>query len=127
MKSMQELEAIRERARKAMQVRQNQEGGPVISVAMGTCGIAKGARDVMMALVDEAAKRGLDSVVVTQSGCAGYCEHEPMIKVQLPHQDAVYYGSLDERKARDVVARHLVQGEIANDYVLQLPGGEPLA
>ncbi len=123
---MEELQAIRERAKKALKVRESQEQGAVIAVAMGTCGIAKGARDVMMAIVDEAAKRGLDSVVVTQSGCAGYCEHEPMIKVQMPQQEPVYYGSLDEQKARSVVARHLVQGEIANEYVLQLPGGDPI-
>lgn len=127
MKSMEELQAIRERAKKAMQVRESGEETTVISVAMGTCGIAKGARDVMMAIVDEAAKRGLDSVVVTQAGCAGYCQHEPLIKVQRPNEGAVYYGPLNQETSREIVVRHLVHGEIAHDYRLNLPGGESFA
>jgi len=126
-KSMQELEAIRQKAKKAMKVREGQENAIVVSVAMGTCGIAKGARDVMMALVDETAKRGLDSVVITQSGCAGFCEKEPMAKVHMPGQPEINYGYLDANRARDIVARHLVHGEIVHDYVVQLPGGEDRA
>ena len=124
---MEELAAIRERARQAMSVREGNQQATMIAVAMGTCGIAKGARDVMMAIVDEAAKRGLGSVLVTQSGCAGYCEEEPLIRVKVPGQSDVVYGRLDEASAREVVVKHLVHGETMDSHRVHLPGGEPLA
>ncbi len=117
MKSVAELNAVRERARAKMALR-NGYGRARVVVAMGTCGIASGARDVLLALVDELEKRGIFDVVVTQSGCRGLCEREPMIEVQAKEAPPVTYGDLNPEKARAIVAQHLEQGVVIEEWVV---------
>jgi NADP-reducing hydrogenase subunit HndB len=117
MKSVAELNAIREKARSRMTLR-NGHGSARITVAMGTCGIASGAREVLLAVVDELESRGLSDVIVTQSGCRGLCEREPMMEVQLKDQPTVIYGDLNAEKARAIVAQHLVQGAVVKEWVV---------
>jgi len=127
MKSVEELNRIRERARSAMSVREGTEGARVV-VAMGTCGIASGARDVLMAVLDELSNRGLWDVVVTQTGCRGLCEREPMMEVQKPGLPSVTYGDLNPEKARTIVAEHLGQGVVVTQWVItQAARTEPTA
>lgn len=123
MKSLDELKAIRERAQESLRVRDGQNKG-IISVAMGTCGIAAGARSVMTALIDELAKRQRTDISVIQTGCAGLCEKEPLVTVQLPDQSNIVYGYVNEGKAREIVARHIVHGQIISDYVVQTPASK---
>jgi (2Fe-2S) ferredoxin len=85
---------------------------------MGTCGIAAGARDVLLAVVDELSARGIMDVVVTQSGCRGLCEREPMMEVQKPGIPVVTYGDLDPEKARAIIAEHIGQGAVVEEWVI---------
>jgi NADP-reducing hydrogenase subunit HndB len=117
MKSVAELDAVRERARAKMALRSGY-GRVRVAVAMGTCGIASGARNVLLALVDEIEQRALLDVVVTQSGCRGLCEREPMIEVQMKDQPPVTYGDLTPGKARAIVAQHLEQGVVIEEWVV---------
>ncbi len=117
MKSLQDLERIRLKAQERMRVREG-EGATKIAVGMGTCGIAAGARDVMAAILDEVAKRKLADVTVTQTGCVGLCEYEPLVDVILPGQQKVTYARVDADKARQIVARHVVNRQIIGDWVL---------
>ncbi|MCL6628486.1 MAG: (2Fe-2S) ferredoxin domain-containing protein [Armatimonadetes bacterium] len=117
MKTLEDLKRIREQAQKAIQVRESQHKCKII-VAMGTCGIASGAREVMSAILDELEKRGINDVAVTQSGCKGLCEQEPTVDVLLPGQPTVTYGYVTPEKARAIVARHIVNGQIAGEWVI---------
>ena len=81
MKSLAELQAIRDRARAAVNIRENSEAKTRVLVGMATCGIAAGARPVLTAIVDEVAKRVLSDIMVTQTGCIGICQYEPVVEV----------------------------------------------
>jgi len=117
MKSLEELRRVREEALQSMKVR---EGGCKckIVVAMGTCGIAAGAREVMTAILDELGKRGLTDVIVTQSGCKGLCEQEPLMDVIKPNQPVVTYGYVTPERARTIIAQHVVNDTIVGDWVV---------
>ncbi len=119
MKSLDELKAIRERAQQALKMRESGDG-VVVQVAMGTCGIAAGARGVMMALLDELVLRKRSDVFVTQTGCAGLCEKEPIVTVKVPGKSDVVYGGVTDQKARDIVGSHIINGQIVSDYVLNI-------
>ena len=90
-----------------------------VTVGMGTCGIAAGAREVLAALMDELEKRGVADVIVTQCGCRGMCDREPLVYVAAPGQPEVAYQRLDAAKAREVVVRHLVGGEVVAAFRLE--------
>ena len=79
MKTLAELQAIRDKAREKMAVRDNQQDATRVIVGMATCGIAAGARPVLNAFVDEVAKRHLQNITVTQTGCIGMCQLEPIV------------------------------------------------
>ncbi|OPX83734.1 MAG: NADP-reducing hydrogenase subunit HndB [Pelotomaculum sp. PtaB.Bin104] len=89
-----------------------------IVVGMGTCGITAGARDVMMAIIDEIEKRNVPDVIVTQAGCAGMCQYEPMLEVIKPGTPQVVYGHLDEEKARRIVLEHVINGQVIEELAL---------
>lgn len=117
MKSLDDLDRIRERAKEATRLRES-AGATRIVVGMGTCGIAAGAREVMTAILAEVGKRNLSNVVVTQTGCVGLCEQEPLVDVQLPGKPSVTYGHVDAGKAREIIARHVVNGQAVGDWVI---------
>jgi len=116
-KSREELQAIRERAKAALAVRDS-EGGPRVVVAMGTCGIAAGAREIMSALLDELSIRGLSDVTVTQTGCRGICDREPMVDVVVPGKTPVTYCRLTPQAVRRIVADHIVNGQVVSEYAI---------
>ena len=117
MKSLQELEAIRNRMQGKVDIRKNDAEKRVV-VGMATCGIAAGARPVLQAFVDEVATRGLSDVVVSQTGCIGVCRLEPIAEVFMPGQEKVTYVKMDAEKAKRVVAEHLVNGNIVMEYTI---------
>lgn len=118
MKSMDELRKIKERALERRRLAG--EGARArVTVAMGTCGIAAGARDTMKAILDEMEKRQLGDVVVTQTGCLGLCEYEPLVQIQVGDSDVVTYGKIDPVKAATLVEKHLVKGEIVTEWQVQ--------
>ena len=117
MKTLEELHKVREEARQAMKDREGKHRAKIV-VAMGTCGIAAGARDVMLAILDELGKRGIQDVAVTQTGCKGLCKQEPMLDVMKPGQPAVTYGNINPEKARTIVGQHLVNDHIVGEWVV---------
>ena len=116
MKTLEDLKKVREKALEQMKIREGKCSAKVV-VAMGTCGIAAGAREVMAAILDELEKRGITDVAVTQTGCKGLCEQEPTVDV-IKGDSSVTYGYVDSDKARQIVAQHLVNGNIVGDWVV---------
>jgi NADP-reducing hydrogenase subunit HndB len=118
MKSLTELQAIRDKARAQIEIRENHDDAVRVLVGMATCGIAAGARPVLTALVDEVAKRGLHNVTVTQTGCIGICQFEPVVEVVTPGQEKVTYVKMTPEKALKVVNDHLVNGNVVTEYTI---------
>jgi NADP-reducing hydrogenase subunit HndB len=94
------------------------EGRVKILVHMGTCGIAAGARTVMTALMEEVEKRDLRDVIVNISSCAGLCSREPMMTVELQGEPPVKYVDLTADKARDILEKHILAGQVVKEYAL---------
>lgn len=117
MKSLEELKKLRDESRKKVELREEKNSIRIV-VGMATCGIAAGARPVLLALLDEVHKRGLVDVQVIQTGCIGMCRLEPIIEVYKPGEEKVTYVYMTEEKARQVVAEHIVNGKIVADYTV---------
>ena len=115
--SIQDLKKIKEKERSKMVLREG-ESRARITVHMGTCGIASGAREVMTAIRDRIAERGVTDVILTNSGCAGLCAQEPMITIEIAEQPPVKYVKLDKEKAVQVFDEHVMGGNIVEDYAL---------
>ena len=114
---IQDLAKIREKTKSLMTIRES-EGRARVTVHMGTCGIAAGARDIMEALLDEIAKAKVQDVIVTTSGCAGLCSREPMATVELKDKPPVKYVNLSPAKMREIFTRHVLGGRMVDEYVL---------
>ena len=119
MKSLEELMAIRENAKKKMTVREDTGDENIrIVVGMATCGIAAGARPVLNAFVDEIAKRGIKGGTVSQTGCIGMCQYEPIVEVLEPGKEKVTYVKMTAEKAVKVVNDHIVNGNPIVDFTV---------
>lgn len=118
MKSMAELEAIRQKTLENIAMRKEVHDAARVVVGMATCGIAAGARPVMLAFMDEIAKRHLDHVTVSQTGCAGMCRLEPMVDVYVPGQEKVTYVKLTPDMVPRIVAEHIVNGRTVEEYTI---------
>ena len=119
MKSMAELEAIRQRTLQRINLRKEDQNENIrVVVGMATCGIAAGARPVMMGFMDEINKRGLSQVTVSQTGCIGMCRLEPMVDVYLPGQEKVTYVHMTPEKVARVVAEHIVNGRPVTEHTI---------
>ena len=119
MKSLAELEAIRQRTLERINLRKEDESTNIrVVIGMATCGIAAGARPVMMAFMDEINKRALKEVTVSQTGCIGMCRLEPMVDVYVPGQEKVTYVHMTPDKVGRVVAEHIVNGRPVTEYTI---------
>ena len=118
MKSLQELNAIKERILAQGSNRQENESSVKVVVGMATCGINAGARPVLTAVMNEIETRGLKNVVVSQTGCIGMCAYEPVVEVFVPGKEKVTYVKLDADKAKRIVEEHLVGGKVVNEYTI---------
>jgi len=116
--TIQDLEKIREQARRGLVIREGGAFKAKINVHMGTCGIAAGARTIMTALMKEVERRDLHDILLTSSGCAGLCSQEPMITVELAGQAPVKYVNLTEAKILEIFEKHVLGGTIMKDYAL---------
>jgi NADP-reducing hydrogenase subunit HndB len=114
---IEDLKAIRDKAARSRTLREG-TGSARITVHMGTCGIAAGARKVMTALLDEVEARDISDVIVTTSGCAGLCSSEPMATVEILDQPPVKYADLDEKKIVEILQQHVLDGKIVEEYAL---------
>ncbi|MBQ5994469.1 MAG: (2Fe-2S) ferredoxin domain-containing protein [Clostridia bacterium] len=119
MKSLEELMAIKEKTMKKMTVRED-TGDDVtrIVVGMATCGIAAGARPVLNALVEEVQRRNLKGVTVSQTGCIGMCQYEPIVEVMEPGKEKVTYVKMTADKAVKVINEHIVNGKPVAEYTV---------
>lgn len=118
MKSLQELQAIREKFRSQVALRQNNEDAVRVLVGMGTCGIAAGARPVLLAFAEEAARLGLSNLIVTQTDCIGICQYEPVVEVLAPGKGKVTYVNMTPEKAVRVTNEHLAGGKVVTEYTI---------
>lgn len=118
MKTLAELEAIRKQMLDKVTLRKEDEEGVRIVVGMATCGIAAGARPVMNAFMEEAAKRNLSHVTVSQTGCIGMCRLEPIVEIYEPGKEKVTYVKMTAEKVAKVVAEHIVNGKPVVEYTI---------
>ena len=118
MKSLAELKAIKDKMKDRVVLRDGMEGTRVV-VGMATCGIAAGARPVLNAFVEGVNKEGLEgSVTVTQTGCIGICQFEPVVEVFEAGKEKVTYVKMTAEKAQEVIEKHLKGGQVVNEYTI---------
>ena len=118
MKSLAELSAIREKMKEKVVLREG-TGETRVVVGMATCGIAAGARPVLGAFVEGVAKAGLsDRVTVTQTGCIGVCQYEPVVESFEAGKEKVTYVKMTADKAAEVIERHLKGGHVISEYTI---------
>ena len=118
MKSLEELKAIREKMQGQIGLRNESSTQTRVIVGMATCGIASGARPVLTALSDAVQTKGLTNVAVTQTGCIGLCQYEPIVEVLEPGKDKVTYVKMTPEKALEVVEQHLIRGQVIQKYTI---------
>lgn len=119
MKSLAELEAIRQKTLNRINLRKEDEDQNIrVVVGMATCGIAAGARPVMLAFMKEIEKRGMRNVTVSQTGCIGMCRLEPMVDVYMPGQEKVTYVHMKPEMVGRIVAEHIVNGRPVEEYTI---------
>jgi NADP-reducing hydrogenase subunit HndB len=114
-----DLDKIRERMTRTMNLRDG-DARAKVTVHMGTCGIAAGARKIMSSLLGLLEEKDVNDVVITTSGCAGLCSREPMMTVELKGQAPVKYVDLDEEKTSKIFSAHVLDGEVVQEYALAI-------
>ena len=120
MKTIEDINAIREQMQQKLMARDTSatDGEIRVLVGMATCGIAAGAKPVFDTLMDEVAKRGLKNVRVSRTGCIGMCKLEPIVEVIVPGEPKVTYIKVDSNVAKKIVAEHIVNGNIVKENVI---------
>ena len=121
MKSLEELQAIRDRMKGKVALREGMSDIRIV-VGMATCGIAAGARPVMLEFIEELKKRGIDNVTVAQTGCVGMCRLEPIVEVYVKDQEKVTYVHMTPEKVARVVNDHIVNGRPVEEYTIGAQG-----
>ncbi|MBE5800303.1 MAG: (2Fe-2S) ferredoxin domain-containing protein [Clostridiales bacterium] len=122
MKSLAELAAIRARMIEQVNLRKDDNVDTRIVVGMATCGIAAGARPVMLEFIEELKRRGIDNVTVAQTGCIGMCRLEPMVEVYVKDQEKVTYIHMTPEKVARVVGEHIVNGKPVDEFTIGAQG-----
>lgn len=118
-KSLADLKKMRDEMRSKITLRERSDSPDErvqVKVAMATCGIASGAKDVMEFMIDSFEKRNIDAVV-TQTGCMGYCYAEPTIEVKVPGNDPIVFGYVDVNKADDIIEKYIKNGELLDGII----------
>jgi NADP-reducing hydrogenase subunit HndB len=120
MPSAKSLEELRRLKNEVLEKRkgQPQAGRVRVVVGMGTCGIASGARETMKAILDAIESENLDGIVVTQTGCIGRCEWEPIVQVAVGDEPQVTYGHVSVERAKKIVKEHIVGGRVVAELVI---------
>ena len=114
------LDAMRDQAKAELDVRTGPKETQ-ITVHMGTCGIAAGAREVLAGLADELGHAPEQNVTLRQSGCCGLCDQEPMITVVQKSGEPIRYGNVDRHKAREIIREHVLGGAPVMRYIVKTP------
>jgi NADP-reducing hydrogenase subunit HndB len=116
-KSLEDLKRLKEEALKKRQATAT-SGRAQVVVAMGTCGIAAGARETMKAILDQIEADKLSGIVVTQTGCIGKCEWEPIVEVAVGAEPKVTYGKISAERARKIMRDHVQGGKVVSEWVV---------
>ena len=116
-KSLDDLKKIKEQATQKREIK-TASGQAQVTVAMGTCGIAAGARDTMKAVLETIETDSLQGIVVTQTGCIGLCEWEPIVQVTIGEQTKVTYGKVTPERAQQILKEHVVGGQVVRSLVV---------
>ncbi|MBE6715392.1 MAG: (2Fe-2S) ferredoxin domain-containing protein [Ruminococcaceae bacterium] len=118
MKSLAELAAIKEKMQNKVVLREGSSDIRVV-VGMATCGIAAGARPVLNAFVEEVNNLELsDKVTVTQTGCIGICQFEPVVEIFEAGKEKVTYVKMTPEKAKEIAEKHLKGGKVIAEYTI---------
>jgi NADP-reducing hydrogenase subunit HndB len=117
-KSLEELTKLREDAKKLTGLRERSEGIKIV-IGMATCGIAAGARETLRVFLDELGNQNISDIAITQTGCLGHCDQEPLVELYIPGKDKVTYGKVNADRARQIVANHIVNGNVMNEWVIK--------
>ena len=125
MKSIQELEEIRKKTIDRVNQRQDRTTTRIV-VGMATCGIAAGARPVLLSIIDEVSKNDIKDVVVAQTGCIGICKLEPIVEVIRPNEEKVTYVKVDAEKAKRIISEHVINGKVVDEYTMHVIDGKVL-
>ena len=118
MKSLAELQAIKDKMKGSIGLREEDKNCKRIVVGMATCGIAAGARPVLLAFMDEVNKRGLLDVTVAQTGCIGMCRLEPIVEISVPGKEKVTYVKVNPDMVPRIVSEHVVNGNPVTEYTI---------
>jgi NADP-reducing hydrogenase subunit HndB len=118
MKSLDELRKIRDEVRKTLATRAGGHRARIV-VGMGTCGIAAGARETMLAFMEALDAAAITDVAVTATGCAGFCDQEPLVDVEMEGQPVVRYGRVDAAAAKRIVQGHIMGGKKVDALVFR--------
>ena len=124
MKSLAELQALREQMKGKVGIRHDGDSNIRVVVGMATCGIAAGARPVLAAFTDEVAKRGLTHVSVGQTGCIGICQYEPVVEIFEPGKEKVTYVKVTPEMVPAIVSQHIVNGSPVTEYTIGASGAQ---
>jgi (2Fe-2S) ferredoxin len=120
LKSLEELERIRQAAKDKLDIRTTAESEDkiIIRVGMATCGIASGARETMQAIRDELNNQNITNVSLTQTGCMGSCAKEPVVEVISKNIPSVIYGHVDAERGREIVKEHIINGRLLQNAII---------
>jgi len=119
MKSLAELEQLRNKALARVNLRKEDDDSIRVVIGMATCGIAAGARPVMKSIMDEIEKRNISNCYVTQTGCIGVCRLEPIVEVYLPgSEEKITYVKMNPEKAVKIVNDTIVNGKVVAEYTI---------
>lgn len=119
MKSLDELKDLREKAKAELSIR-DKDYLAKIEIAMSTCGITAGAREVLNAVLDELKIRNLHNVLVSQTGCPGLCFYEPLVTVSKPNQTKFVYGKVTPERVRKIISSHIVNDQPVKEWLINL-------
>jgi len=119
MRSLEELKNLKAKAEKEIALRED-TGKPTITVHMGTCGIANGARTVLNAVLSELQARNLTDIHVTQTGCPGLCHLEPLVTVTEPGKNPFVYQKVSPENVQKIIVQHIINGQPVTEWLVNL-------
>lgn len=120
MMSLEELQALRDKVKADIELREKGDQAEqmiVVRVAMATCGIAAGAREIMNYFADELSQRGLKQVMLTQSGCMGYCYAEPTVEITKPGEEPIVFGHVSKERAQLILDQYILGDELVEGII----------
>lgn len=124
--SMDDLKKLREEKKRSLSQRDTAAKTVCITVGMGTCGIAAGAKEALDAFLDELKRNNVTDIIVKQTGCMGLCYSEPTVEVKVPEMPTIVYGKVDAETARKIVRKHVIGKALINDRIYDKPAADIL-